>query len=197
MAKGKKREQEQSSGITDINEIAEDINKVLLQKNISLVLDDYNDIFSDFDPRSYSERALSDDFLSECRKASRDKKDGEIEIRLLVPAQKRDISDEIKIKRRLKDHFLKHLIEKEKEQAQSRREGAIWFVIGAIFVFIASLLYSNKGLLCSFLFILLEPAGWFTMWSGLEKIFFDTKKKSPELEFYRKMAHARMQFFDY
>ena len=33
--------------------------------NVSLVLESYNDIFSDFDPRNYSERALSDDFLIE------------------------------------------------------------------------------------------------------------------------------------
>ena len=45
----------------------------LREGNISLILDSYNDMFSDFDPRSFSERALSDDFLSECKRAARDK----------------------------------------------------------------------------------------------------------------------------
>lgn len=117
MAKDKKREEEQaSSKAIDPDLIAEDINRVLMQKNISLILDSYDDIFSDFDPRPYSEKALSDDFLSECRKASRDKKDDEVELRLLVPAQKREINDETKIKRRLKDHFQKHFNEKSNEQ---------------------------------------------------------------------------------
>ena len=35
----------------------------LREGNISLVLDSYDDLFSDFDPRDYSQKALSDDFL--------------------------------------------------------------------------------------------------------------------------------------
>lgn len=70
-------------------------------------------------------------------------------------------------------------------------------MIGAILVFLSVLLYEHKGLVYGFLFILLEPAGWFTMWSGLEKIFFETKKNGPELDFYKKMAHAKVHFFDY
>jgi hypothetical protein len=35
---------------------------------ISIWLDSYNDIFSDFDSRPFSERTVSDDFLSEVRK---------------------------------------------------------------------------------------------------------------------------------
>ena len=42
--------------------------------DIPLVLDSYDDIFSDFDPRPYSERAMSGDFLLECKKASAEKK---------------------------------------------------------------------------------------------------------------------------
>ena len=41
--------------------------------NISLILESYTDIFSDFDPRPYDQRTLSDDFLLECKKAVRRK----------------------------------------------------------------------------------------------------------------------------
>ncbi|MCX6707626.1 MAG: hypothetical protein NT001_05815 [Candidatus Woesearchaeota archaeon] len=197
MAGHKKREEKQPSKASDADSASEDINKILTQKNISLVLDSYDDIFSDFDPRPYSERALSDDFLAECRNASRDKKDGEIELRFLVPAQEREINDETKIKKRLKDHFQKHSNEKDNEQKALRKEGSIWFVIGAVLIFTSVLLYEHKGLIYGFLFVLLEPAGWFTMWTGLDKIFIEAGKKYPEIEFYKKMAHARMQFFDY
>ena len=57
----------------------------LREGNISLILDDYNDLFSDFDPRHYSERALSDDFLAESKRASRDKPAGSLEVKFLVP----------------------------------------------------------------------------------------------------------------
>ena len=37
---------------------------------VSLWLDNYDNIFSDFDPRSYAHRELSDDFLIEAKKVT-------------------------------------------------------------------------------------------------------------------------------
>ena len=81
--------------------------------NISLILDSYNDIFSSFDPRPYNEKALSDDFLIECKRAARDKDDHGFELILSVPKLKRNVNDEFKIKKRLREHFHKHSLEKE------------------------------------------------------------------------------------
>src|SRR3989344_6408811 len=74
-------------------------------KKISLWLDDYNDIFSDFDPRPYSERALSDDFLNASQKMFRETKTGKFELRLLIPKSLRDEKQESLIKKRLKSFF--------------------------------------------------------------------------------------------
>ncbi|MBI2151367.1 hypothetical protein HYU21_01420, partial [Candidatus Woesearchaeota archaeon] len=46
-----------------MNKKEERIEFEVREGNISLVLDSYDDIFSDFDPRDYSEKALSEDFL--------------------------------------------------------------------------------------------------------------------------------------
>src|SRR3989344_8520573 len=86
----------------------------LREGNISLILDSYDDIFSDFDPRDYSEKSLSDDFLVECKKAAIDKND-KLELRFLVPKQKRNLIEEVLIKKRLKEHFQKHFKEKKEE----------------------------------------------------------------------------------
>ena len=91
--------------------------------NISLLLDTYDDIFSDFDPRSYSQRALSDDFLLEAKKASRDKVSGKIELNFLVPAAARDIKQEAIIKKRLREHFRKHYDVMHDEYAGVIRQG--------------------------------------------------------------------------
>src|SRR3989338_5447495 len=76
---------------------------------ISLWLDTYDDIFSDFDPRHYSERALSDDFLIEAKKASLDKEGGHIELQFLVPQKIRNVKHESIIKQRLRAHFQRHV----------------------------------------------------------------------------------------
>src|SRR3989339_701864 len=52
---------------------------------VSMWLDGYDDIFSDFDPRPYSQRSLSDDFLSEAKKVSSGKTGDRLELRFLIP----------------------------------------------------------------------------------------------------------------
>ncbi len=184
----------------DVEHLSEELSEEekMRQGNISLILDTYNDIFSDFDPRSYSERALSDDFLVECKRATRNK-DLEMgfELRLLIPKSRRDLNDELKIKQRLRLHFHKHFKEKHEEIRSIKREGISWVAIGLIFIFLATIIYAYKGFLFNLLFVVLEPAGWFTLWSGLDKIFINSKEKKPELDFYKKMANAKIVFISY
>jgi hypothetical protein len=51
----------------------EDESFKLREGNISLVIESYNALFSDFDPRTSSERGISDDFLSEVKRAARER----------------------------------------------------------------------------------------------------------------------------
>lgn len=166
------------------------------EKNIGLFLESYQDLFSDFDPRDFSQRAISDDFLIECRRATRDKEES-FELNLLLPNEKRSFRDELKIKKRLKLHFQKHFHEKEKEIKFIKKEGAIWFFIGALVMFGATFLYDAEKFFLKFLFIMSEPAGWFLFWEGLDKIFIDAREKKPEFLFYKKMANAQISFKDY
>lgn len=172
--------------------------------NVSLVLESYNDIFSDFDPRNYSERAISDDFLFECKRAVRDKPNKEFELRLLMPESKRNIAHELKIKRRLKDHFQKHVFEKQKEVSHIRNSGLSLAIIGVILMITGAFLVFKKFMEGTFisavLTIILEPAGWFFFWEGLAKAIFideDERKKARDLDFYKKMARAQIYFISY
>ncbi|MFH0714374.1 MAG: hypothetical protein V1847_02145 [Candidatus Diapherotrites archaeon] len=173
--------------------------KELLKKSeISLWLDHYDDIFSDFDPRPYHERSLSDDFLFEARKASREMKGG-LQLHFLVPALLRDSKHEEMIKKRLKEHFKKHAMLAEKEQKKVVEVGAGLAAFG--FVLLASgafIVYSQpQNIAWDVLLVILEPAGWFTAWTGLDQIFYEARKQKPELEFYQKMSKAEILFEPY
>jgi hypothetical protein len=171
-------------------------NESLREGNVSLVLDAYTDIFSDFDPRPFSQRAISDDFLMECKRAVRDSPEG-FELRLMVPINKRDIKTEVIVKKRLKNHFEKHFYEKKSETNKVRAEGGLMIILGAVFMLLATFFVQYTGFLFKLLFVISEPAGWFTFWSGLDRLFFGIREKLKEQVFYRKMSTANLYFFSY
>ncbi len=177
----------------------EDTQKLLAMSEISLLLDNYDDIFSDFDPRPYAQRALSIDFLEEAKRASRDKDFGNIELQLMIPNSLRSIGKEALIKKRLREHFGKHFISLKKEMGRTVRHGAMFTILGLILMLAASIVvfrHSNT-LMASILIVLLEPAGWFFFWEGMNVVIFDSKKQRPEVEFYGKMADCKITFMSY
>jgi hypothetical protein len=167
------------------------------QAGIPLVLDSYEDIFSNFDPRPYSNKALSGDFLLECKKASAEKK-GKIRIRFFLAKNKRNPLEEIKIKKRLKEHFNKHFIEKRREIRKIKLNGLFWTVIGsAMMIMSVFLLNLPSSFLLHLLMTLVQPAGWFFLWEGMGKILLTPKEKEPDYNFYKKMAGAEFSFMNH
>jgi len=176
----------------------------VLQGNISLVLESYDAIFSDFDPRPYAERMISDDFLTECRRAVHDKP-GLEQLRLLIPGRMRKPSEELNIKRRLKEYFKKHARECERDMRAIKRGGILWFLLGSVLLVISTLIFEYKAavpggvfnFIFDLLYIISQPAGWFICWGGLDKIFISTNPKVADHSFYKKMENAEIYFFNY
>lgn len=167
---------------------------------IRIILDTYDDIFSDFDPRDYDVRAMSTDFLEEIERASADKQEGGIELNLLIPKKVKSTSDELVIKKRLHEHFIKHYHHLQKEKENLIKEG-LWFIIGGlIFMFVTTYFlyqFEKKTPLITFLTIICEPGGWFLFWEGLNLLIFETKRVNPKLSFYKKMHLSKINFFGY
>ena len=164
--------------------------------SISLALDDYEDLFSDFDPRPYSERSLSEDFLHELKRAAMSKEEKGLSLVMLLPKERHNAAHEHTILERLKSHFRHHhrlLEEKRKEVTKT----GTWMVgLGIVFMFLATylLVEIKQTIWTAFIVVLLEPAGWFTFWEGLNLIVFRSKDVAPDLSFYRKMSGAKVTF---
>jgi len=168
-------------------------------ENIRLWLDSYNDLFSGFDHRSFSNKALSVDFLDELKRASKDKVEG-LTLTLFVKEKLRDEKKEFVIKGRLKNHFRRHYEESKKEIKKILTKGLIFTIIGIILMFFATLILfktEGKNILTSFLVVLMEPGGWFLFWEGLDLIVFEAKKENPRKSFYKKMTTSMIKFKSY
>ena len=161
---------------------------------ISLRLENYNDLFSDFDIRPYSKRALSVDFLDELKGFTSDKKDNEgIELILNVPEKERNESQEVVIKERIAAHFAKHHKQFSQQKLNVLRMGIAMVIFGVISMIAATFIVfedPTSNLMLSFLVVFLEPAAWFLLWEGMDLIIFNARKINPDLYFYRRMSNS-------
>lgn len=174
--------------------------KLLQLSEISLVLDTYDDIFSDFDPRTFEKRTLSDDFLVELKRATRSNKTGVIELNFLIPLEQRKEETEVKIKKRLREYFKKHYEEIKKEVGAYRGRGLLMITFGLVLSILTALFVipnESGHIWMSVLLILIEPAAWFTIWEGANKVFDTWKSMAPDLEFYKKMSKCEISFTAY
>jgi hypothetical protein len=174
--------------------------RILELSEISVALDSYDDIFSDFDPRDYSKRGLSEDFINEVKKASRAKPTGGLELKILIPENLRNKSHEHVIKDRLKHYFSHHHTLFEKETRSTITRGFYFIILGLILMMIATVIkftYGQSNLTMDFFIILLEPGGWFLFWEGLNILLLESRKMKPELEFHKKLASSEIEFVTY
>lgn len=173
--------------------------RLLRLSELSVWLDCYDDIFSDFDPRPYQERALSDDFLAMARKEILKKTGGELELTFLLPRGMRDRKTEKLVKERLRGHFTRHTARIRGEIAGLRRRGGLMCLASFAMLFFAAYLpeLAFPVALTRFLTVLCNPAGWYLVFSGLDYIFARAAQQRPELVFHEKLAECQISFREY
>lgn len=169
------------------------------RKLVSIWLDDYDNIFSDFDPRSFSQRELSDDFLNETRKVLHAEKNRLIQLMILVPVGKRNKSDEHVIKNRLHTHFRHTFDHLRHERKIFLRNGVFLTIVGFVLMLLASATsaFESAHYFMSILRVFLEPSGWFAVWYGMDKIFYLSGLKNEQSSFNQTMAKAEITFDSY
>ncbi len=177
----------------------EEVKSVLEKSEISLVLDTYDDIFSDFDPRPYGERALSVDFLDEAKRAVRFKGE-EIELRFLIPKAVRNARHEEVIKQRLRAHFKRHYRLIKAERDAYKKQAVLLVVLGIVIGLVGVGLISLPGLSVSEIAaigIVLSPASWYTIWTGFDHLLYPKVEKVLDEDFNKKMSMAHIAFIPY
>ncbi|MFA6027421.1 MAG: hypothetical protein WC752_00645 [Patescibacteria group bacterium] len=178
----------------------DDLNKKCpLNKQIKIITDSYDDIFSDFDPRPFNVRELSEDFLRELKRASLQKDECGLLLTIMVPKAKRKIKEEDVIRKRIASYIGDNCKLIKRDIANFRIKGLIFLVIGLAMMMSASYIATleSKLIYIQFLFVLLEPTGWFTTWQGLEHLTDKIILKRKDLAFYRKMANCTIRFISY
>jgi hypothetical protein len=163
---------------------------------IAIALDSYDDIFSDFDIRSYRERAISKDFLDELRvRLRRLGTKSSVDIVLLVPARDRSVSDEELIAARARSFFDERREHYLREDARSKLGSVVFVSVGLVLSLAASYFAGRLAFLPLFKDFLLIPA-WFFVWSGLERFVKDREEIGRKKKYYLSLCGSRIVFGD-
>jgi len=167
-------------------------------KEITVAIDDLDDIFTDFDPRPVQLRALSEDFLGEIKKFYKEAASGKLMITFLAPIElKRNLQKNAKdqmIFSHLKQIFKrKHLTNKKRMGAITRR-GIFYIAFGMTLLLTLTMLAYYK-IISTFALeiigVVLMPLGWFGIWEGFSKLVDVPFKLKEETEMFDKLSKAQ------
>jgi hypothetical protein len=163
---------------------------------LSLWLDYYNDIYSDFDSRHYLKRRVSEDFLDELRLAMKYKIGQFNSLELLLENKKRDEQLETVIVKSLKDFFSDRYKFAAKKCKTKMSKGFVMLFFGILVVIANSfIIYSEwHFFLINILKLLLEPAGWFLIWGALDFIFYQYNALKEERDFLKELSRMTIYF---
>ncbi len=166
---------------------------------VSLWFDGYDDIFSNFDPRPYSHRIISDDFLNELRKIVGEVKSNNCDIAFLIPKGKINHAEEKVIKLRLHHYFQKESLHFALKYKNILKKGVFITILGmAIMLLMATFVSQiDNEFFSDLLTVILEPTGWFAVWYGLDHIFYVSKHHKKSLDFSKKVLGAEINFYAY
>jgi len=73
-------------------------------KEIAIVIDTWDDVFSGFDPRPLNQRTVSGDFVDELKKRYQENCKGDFTITIYAPQFLRNLESEKMVSQRLKKH---------------------------------------------------------------------------------------------
>ncbi len=163
---------------------------------ITILLSSYNYIFSDFDPSAYAERTLSDDFITQAKNISKDKKGSNMLVVLLLPANRRNDEEEKVIIERLYSYFKTMYTQLISDVRKIKKRGLVLTLLGTIVMIAASYISFIKPekYPVHLLLVLFEPAGWFLLWMGLDHLVYSSKETKEEIKFYSRMIKSEIKF---
>jgi hypothetical protein len=174
----------------------EEITTTTHEPEISIWIDKYDDVFSEFDSRPFNERALSDDFVRAVKKMVSEQPSNKIKLKFNVLEDQRNEESETIILNNLNNHFV-HLVDILKaEQRAILHRGYKMLGFGSLLIlglfYLTTIPTEIKYL--EGMILMAEPMGWFMTWTGLDLVFQISKNSKEQMDFSEKMSKASIAF---
>lgn len=171
--------------------------RIKVLREVGIVIDTWDDIFSDFDPRPLGERTVSEDFLDELRKRYKETGTSDFVITIYAPVSLKSEDSEKMVTQRLKKHFRYKLLQKKKVLSFIRIRGLIFVLIGICslsFLTLATYYKFLSELAIQIAGIFLMPLGWFGFWEGLSKLVDTSPVVIQDKKLFEKLSKSKYHF---
>jgi hypothetical protein len=165
--------------------------------SISIAIDTYDDIFSDFDPRDVVDRDLSEDFIKELARRHRQGVKGKYDVVIVAPKAIENQAIEKKITARLNKYFHQKYLRYKKSIDELRKRGAIYIAVGMLLLAALTLVaYFGRmeRLTIELMGIIFMPLGWFGIWEGFSKIVDIPFRLGSDTMVYKGLSKAVYKF---
>ncbi len=166
-------------------------------REMSIVIDSWDDIFSDFDPRPLHQRTLSEDFVSELRKRYMETRKGDFLISIYAPVVLDDPKSEKGVIQRLRKDFKQRSLKRRKELGVIRMRGILFLAFGITslsFLTLATYFKYYGDLAIELLGIIFMPLGWFGIWEGFSKVVDTSPVITRDVTLFDKLSKAEYHF---
>jgi len=165
---------------------------------LSLWLDSYDDIYSDFDSRHYLKRRISEDFIDELKASLKYRTEHHDALLLLLPAHLRNQEIEKEIAVSIREQMNSRLQALNDKLNAIRRRGIFMLLLGVLFM-VTDAIIVYRAYTAYFIIVLriiMEPAGWFLIWNGLDFLIYNYRATKKEIFFYKTITQLSLHFKD-
>lgn len=164
---------------------------------IEISLDDYNDIFNEWDPAPFRRRDIDPDLNHFLIDSSEDiPLKYPLKLCFFIPQNARDTTKEELAKSGLKNFFDFLISDLIRKLRILRQKGTIYIFTSFTFLTLASILKTklNVGILSDTLLEGLFIGGWVFLWEAFTLFFFSSYDLYRELKIYKRLSISNIQF---
>ena len=159
---------------------------------VIIALDDYEDIFDDFDIRPYSQRSISIDFVEELQRRFNGVECNKPLLVLTLPKKRRVKKDEKIIKKRLIEFFKAKFKYYKNKLNQTKFKILMFLILGIASLALSLYIEHYSMVLSDYLFI----GVYFFTWEGLDTFIYSYPKIHKRMNIYKCISDSTIQFED-
>ncbi|TCT15385.1 hypothetical protein EDC18_10390 [Natranaerovirga pectinivora] len=164
---------------------------------IEVSLDDYNDVYDDWDPSPFKKRDIEDEFNEFIVNSSEDIPfKYSIMLNLYIPEGKKNTDKETALVAAYKNFYSYALSRLNKSKSNLNRKNFLYLVL-SVFFLTGGFFFREVNLFFKILQEGIFIGGWVFLWEFFTNVFISKRELQKEYKLYKRLYHSDIRFIYY